>query len=52
MIAAEVAKAPENKFNTGSTSLEWFSRRIKNQRIANRTVYLSSNLPNTFFPLD
>jgi isopenicillin N synthase-like dioxygenase len=36
-IAAAVAKAPENKFNTGSTSLEWFSRRIKNQRIANRT---------------
>jgi isopenicillin N synthase-like dioxygenase len=37
MIAAAVAKAPENQFNTGSTSLEWFSRRIKNQRIANRT---------------
>ena len=38
MIADAVEKAPENKFNTGSTSLEWFSRRIKNQRIANRKV--------------
>jgi hypothetical protein len=38
MIAAAVAEAPRNKFNTGSTSLQWFSRRIKNQRVANRTV--------------
>jgi hypothetical protein len=38
VILQAVAKAPENQFNTGSTSLEWFSRRIKNQRIANRTV--------------
>lgn len=38
MIAESVAKAPANKFHTGSTSFEWFTRRIKNQRIANRMV--------------
>jgi hypothetical protein len=51
MIAEAVAKAPANKFNTGSTSLEWFSRRIKNQRIANRTVYLLSSLSYIFIEL-
>ena len=38
IIAEAVAKLPEDKYNTGSTSLEWFTRRIKNQRIKNRTV--------------
>ncbi|KAF8079383.1 Clavaminate synthase-like protein [Lyophyllum atratum] len=36
LIAEAVAKTPEKSFETGSTSLEWFSRRIKNQRIKNR----------------
>jgi hypothetical protein len=48
MIAEAVAKSPVNKFNTGSTSLEWFSRRTK-QRIANRTVYLSSGLSDFYY---
>ncbi|KAI1781594.1 Clavaminate synthase-like protein [Ganoderma leucocontextum] len=37
VIAEAVAKLPEDKYNTGSTSLDWFTRRIKNQRIKNRT---------------
>ncbi|CAK5275904.1 unnamed protein product [Mycena citricolor] len=37
IIAAAVAQAEDkNKFDTGCTSLEWFTRRIKNQRMANR----------------
>jgi len=37
MIAEAVANAPDpGKFDTGVTSLDWFSRRIKNQRIKNR----------------
>ena len=38
IIAEAVAKLPEDKYNTGSTSLDWFTRRIKNQRVKNRTV--------------
>lgn len=38
MIAEAVAKTPEKNFETGSTSFEWFSRRIRNQRIKNRKV--------------
>ena len=38
IIAEAIAKLPEDKYNTGSTSLDWFTRRIKNQRIKNRTV--------------
>ncbi|KAF7967846.1 hypothetical protein HWV62_32888 [Athelia sp. TMB] len=38
MIAAAVKLAEDPaKYETGSTSLDWFSRRIKNQRINNRT---------------
>ncbi|KAF7309357.1 Clavaminate synthase-like protein [Mycena indigotica] len=38
MIADAVARAPDAaKYETGATSLEWFTRRIKNQRIKNRT---------------
>ncbi|OBZ65458.1 1-aminocyclopropane-1-carboxylate oxidase, partial [Grifola frondosa] len=37
LIAEAVAKAPERKFETGATAKEWFARRIKNQRIKNRT---------------
>jgi len=37
MIAEAVAKAPEQNFDTGCTSYQWFTRRIKNQRMANRT---------------
>ncbi|KAJ7055816.1 hypothetical protein C8F01DRAFT_1157781 [Mycena amicta] len=38
MIAEAVARAPDaTKYDTGVSSLEWFTRRIKNQRIANRT---------------
>ncbi|KAG6873162.1 hypothetical protein C0995_002011 [Termitomyces sp. Mi166 len=36
LIAQAVAKAPEKSFDTGSTSLDWFTRRIKNQTINNR----------------
>ncbi|KAF9055636.1 hypothetical protein BJ165DRAFT_1412192 [Panaeolus papilionaceus] len=37
VIAAAVASAPDpTKFNTSATALDWFSRRIKNQRINNR----------------
>jgi isopenicillin N synthase-like dioxygenase len=36
MIAEAVARAPDKNFETGSTSAEWFARRIKNQRIKNR----------------
>jgi len=36
LIAEAVASTPEKSFETGVTSLEWFSRRIKNQRINNR----------------
>lgn len=38
LIAASVAKSPEKRFETGATSLDWFSRRIRNQRINNRKV--------------
>ncbi|KAH9918577.1 Clavaminate synthase-like protein [Epithele typhae] len=37
MIAEAAAKDTTGRLNTGSTSAEWFSRRIKNQRIKNRT---------------
>ncbi|KAF8167150.1 hypothetical protein B0H34DRAFT_680461 [Crassisporium funariophilum] len=37
MIADAVARTPDKNFETGSTALEWFSRRIRNQRIKNRT---------------
>jgi len=36
MIDHAVAGTPEKKFETGSTALDWFSRRIRNQRINNR----------------
>lgn len=36
IIAEAVAKHPEKKFQTDATSYEWFSRRIKYQRIKNR----------------
>ena len=42
LIAEAAAKDTEGKFNTGSTSAEWFARRIKNQRIKNRTVRVPS----------
>jgi len=38
MIAEAVKKNPEKNFETGSTSYEWFTRRVKNQRIKNRKV--------------
>ena len=38
-IAEAVANSPDpTKFNTGQTARAWFARRIKNQRIKNRTV--------------
>jgi hypothetical protein len=37
-IAQEVARTPDKMHDTGVTSKEWFTRRIKNQRLANRTV--------------
>ncbi|KAG6829272.1 hypothetical protein H0H92_005092 [Tricholoma furcatifolium] len=36
LIAEAVAKTPEKNFETGATSYDWFTRRIKNQRINNR----------------
>jgi hypothetical protein len=38
IVAEAVKKNPEKHFETGSTSYEWFTRRIKNQRIKNRKV--------------
>ena len=40
VIADAIAKLPPGKYDTGATSKEWFTRRIKNQRIKNRTVGL------------
>ncbi|KAJ7213289.1 hypothetical protein C8J57DRAFT_1453960 [Mycena rebaudengoi] len=37
LIADAVARTPDRNFDTGCTALEWFSRRIKNQRMKNRT---------------
>ena len=42
LIAEAAAKDTEGKLNTGATSAEWFARRIKNQRIKNRTVRVPS----------
>jgi len=36
MIAESVARTPEKNFETGSTAFDWFSRRIRNQRMKNR----------------
>jgi len=36
IIADSVAAKPEKNFNTGSTAEDWFTRRIKYQRLANR----------------
>ncbi|KZV94738.1 Clavaminate synthase-like protein [Exidia glandulosa HHB12029] len=36
LIAAAVGSALPGRFSTGATAKEWFTRRIKNQRIANR----------------
>ncbi|KAG2358715.1 Clavaminate synthase-like protein [Suillus spraguei] len=36
IIAEAVKKRPDKSFETGSTAVEWFARRIKNQRIRNR----------------
>jgi len=36
MIADAVTKTPEKNFETEATSYDWFTRRIKNQRINNR----------------
>jgi len=43
MIAEAAAKAGE-KYKTSSTAGEWFSRRIKNQRIKNRTVRMRTGI--------
>jgi hypothetical protein len=40
LVATVVANEPEGRFNTSSTSFEWFSRQIKNQRIANCMVHV------------
>jgi hypothetical protein len=38
VIAAAVgADEDTNRFNTGQTASEWFARRVRNQRVANRT---------------
>ncbi|KAF8146492.1 hypothetical protein K438DRAFT_1627854 [Mycena galopus ATCC 62051] len=37
VIANAVAATPDKNFETGCTSFEWFTRRIKNQRMNNRT---------------
>ncbi|CAA7263546.1 unnamed protein product [Cyclocybe aegerita] len=36
LIAEAVSKTPEKNYETGATAFEWFTRRIKNQRINNR----------------
>lgn len=47
LIAEAVSRGPEKSYETGSTALEWFSRRIKNQRIKNRKVMHYLNLFHT-----
>jgi hypothetical protein len=37
-IAEAVKNQPDRNFKTGSIAAEWFTRRIKNYRIINRTV--------------
>ncbi|KAJ7130713.1 hypothetical protein C8R46DRAFT_1168777 [Mycena filopes] len=37
LIAEAVARAPDRVFETGCTALEWFTRRMKNHRLNNRT---------------
>ncbi|KII87176.1 hypothetical protein PLICRDRAFT_30612 [Plicaturopsis crispa FD-325 SS-3] len=37
LIADAVKAQPHKNYETGSTSYDWFTRRIKNQRIKNRT---------------
>ncbi|OSD01897.1 Clavaminate synthase-like protein [Trametes coccinea BRFM310] len=37
LIAEAVSKQPPGKYETGQTSKDWFARRIKYQRIKNRT---------------
>ncbi|KAJ7910239.1 hypothetical protein B0H13DRAFT_2251305 [Mycena leptocephala] len=37
LIADAVSRAPDRNFETGCTSLQWFTRRIKNQRMKNQT---------------
>ncbi|KAF7288798.1 Clavaminate synthase-like protein [Mycena chlorophos] len=38
IVADAVVRSPDpSKYDTGVTALEWFTRRIKNQRIKNRT---------------
>ncbi|KAG0694045.1 hypothetical protein DFH29DRAFT_815763 [Suillus ampliporus] len=37
IIADAVKNQPDRSFETGSTAAEWFARRIRNQRINNRT---------------
>lgn len=41
MIAEAVKKTPEKNYETGSTSYDWFTRRIKNQRLLNRKASTS-----------
>jgi len=36
-VAEAVKGTPEKSFDSGATSKDWFARRIKNQRIKNRT---------------
>ncbi|KAJ6466028.1 hypothetical protein C8R47DRAFT_42715 [Mycena vitilis] len=36
-LIADAVSRSDRSFETGSTSLEWFTRRIKNQRVKNRT---------------
>ena len=38
IIAAAVASKPDSEFETASTAEDWFARRIKYQRVANRKV--------------
>jgi hypothetical protein len=46
-IAEAVSRGLDNNYETGCTALEWFSRRIKNQRISNRKVmhYFAPDYP-------
>ncbi|KAG2128240.1 hypothetical protein DEU56DRAFT_872694 [Suillus clintonianus] len=37
IIAEAVKRQPDRNFETGSTAVEWFARRIQNHRINNRT---------------
>ena len=42
IIVEAASKAAPGQYNTGVTAQDWFERRIRNRRLANRKVCMSS----------